>query len=162
MNVTKKKVYVEDLLACCKAKETLESKVKPILERRLTEDYIDGGDFKFEKCVIREGKSYLGFIHFFAIGEDGEVFLDIQLDKDPYNLYTMSLGNELFVGSKLYKVFAELEIVDCNGNADIGDLNYQPVRVTLKRSENFRQSSCRAKDFPRAEYSIWQWEHPWL
>lgn len=113
------------------------SKAEKILERRLNnEEYIDGGYFKFEKCFIKENKEYLGFIHFFAIDEDGEVSLDIQLDKDPYNLYTMSLGNELFVGSKLYKVFSELGIVDCDGNADIGDLNYRNVRVILKRTSD--------------------------
>lgn len=114
MNELNKEIAINDLLTCDAAKE--------ILERRLIEYYCDGGQIHFERCVIKEGKTYLGFIHFFGIGDDEELLLDIQLDKDPYNLYTMYLDNKLIVGSKMYKVFSELEIVDCDGNADIGDI----------------------------------------
>lgn len=104
-----------------------------ILERRLTEDYLDGGDFHFEKCIIKENKRYLGRIERFDIGEYGEVTLYIQLDKSPYEYYKMELDNELFVGSKLYNVFFELGIVNRNGEANTDSLYNQRVRVELER-----------------------------
>ncbi|MCI8371905.1 MAG: hypothetical protein HFI75_05845 [Lachnospiraceae bacterium] len=104
-----------------------------ILEARLTDDYMNGGLITFCPCNIKENKRYLGHIEYYAISEEGALELAIKIDKNPNAVYLLSMDSELYVGSSMYQLFKELNLLHSDGiTADIEELNYQRVWVTLK------------------------------
>lgn len=108
-------------------------KTTEILEARLTDDYMNGGLITFCPCNIKDNKRYLGHIEYYAISEEGELELAVEIDKSPNTLYLLSMDSELYVGSSMYQLFKELNLLHSDGiTADVEELNYKRVWVTLK------------------------------